>query len=459
MGTKSRGKVNKKVALFIFGGTGDLARRKLYPAIEELLKSGRFPGLLGIYSLGRNESAVSGVRSKFKELGVSFEFIEFDVRDRDYYGALSDRIVNLPGVELIFYLALPPALFESTIVHLGSLLRAFTNPRKIVIEKPFGFDSASAKRLNFQLRRYFTEEEIYRIDHFLGKLQVQNILSVRFSNYVFEGIWNKNFIDNVQVSALEDIGLEGRGAYYDDIGALRDMVQNHMLQIMSFLAMEPPAAMDPEKVRDEKVKVLESVRRLSPEDVDRFTVRGQYRGYTEELGRESRTETFVALKLYIDNFRWEGVPFYLRTGKRLCEKRTQAIVVFKEVPPGFGRLVGCAPERNKIAFEIAPRNRLVFKFQVLGEKGGIACPVETSMETSVSQNPPEAYATLLEDVLTGDRSMFIREDESELAWEIVQPVLDRWEEDGKPVLYEPGTMGPVEAEKLVEKDGRKWELL
>lgn len=451
--------MDKKVALFILGGTGDLARRKLYPVIEKLVKRGKLGSLVGVFALGRSGEKVIEYREKFgKELGVPFKFFEFDVRERESYDKLSREVVKLKGAELIFYLALPPELFETAVVHLGSLLRSFTNPRKVVIEKPFGFDLNSAKRLNFQLRRYFTEKEIYRIDHFLGKLQVQNILSVRFSNYIFEGIWNKNFIDNVQISALESIGLEGREAYYDGVGALRDMVQNHLLQILSFLAMEPPAVMNAEKVRDEKVKVLESIRRFGVSEVDRFAVKGQYRGYTEELGRDSKTETFAALKLYIDNFRWEGVPFYLRTGKKLKEKMTQAVILFKEVPSNFGKLLRCTPEQNKLAFEIAPGNRLVFKFQVMDFSGVSPCTVESSLEADATPEPPEAYETLLEDIVSGDQSLFIREDESELAWEIVQPVMERWKEK-EPFIYEPGGWGPKEAHELIERDGRRWVVV
>ncbi len=455
--------MDKRIAFFILGGTGDLARRKLYPGIERLVKKGKLGKLVGLYALGREKGKIEEFEERFsKELSVPFKFIEFDVRDRESYRKLIKEFESLQGVELIFYLALPPDLFETAITHLGPTLRNFTNPRKIVVEKPFGFDLESAKRLNFQLKRYFTEEEIYRIDHFLGKLQVQNILSVRFSNYIFEGIWNKNFIDNVQISALETVGLEGRVSYYDRVGALRDMVQNHMLQILSFLAMEPPAVMGAEEIRDEKVKVLESIRRIKVSEVKDFAVRGQYKGYREELGRNSTTETFVALKLYIENFRWEGVPFYLRTGKKLKEKKTQAIIVFKEVPGNFGRLLGCMPQQNKLAFEIAPKNRLVFKFQVMPPSGLLACTVESSMEADMAESigePPEAYETLLEDIVSGDQTLFIREDESELAWEIVQPIIESWREQEDLYLYEPGSYGPEEAQKFIEKDGRSWVLV
>ncbi|WP_457600014.1 glucose-6-phosphate dehydrogenase [Hydrogenivirga sp.] len=453
--------MDREFAVFIFGGTGDLARRKLYPVLERLYRRGKLRGLKGVFALGRSVEKLKDYLSTLDEgFARFFRLLEFDVTDRESYEALGKEFAKLKGSELILYLALPPQLFETTIVHLGSLLRRFSNPRKIVIEKPFGFDLDSAKKLNFQLKRYFTEGEIYRIDHFLGKFPIQNILSVRFSNYIFEGIWNKNFIDNIQISALEELGLEGRASYYDRVGALRDMVQNHLLQILSFLAMEPPAVMEAERVRDEKVKVLSSIRRLSEGDIDRYAVRGRYRGYTEELGRASNTETYAAVKLFIDNFRWEGVPFYLRTGKRLKRKVTQAVIVFKEVPGNFGKLLGCVPEQNKLVFEIAPSNEVRFFFEMAPPEGFLACPVEREMELDLSPDGvPEAYETLLEDVIEGDQTLFIREDESELAWEIVQPIIDRWKNDERIPEYEPGSWGPEEAEELIKRDGREWVLV
>ncbi|EDP76448.1 glucose-6-phosphate dehydrogenase [Hydrogenivirga sp. 128-5-R1-1] len=450
--------MNRELVFFIFGGTGDLARRKLYPVLQNLYRKGKLRGLRAVYALGRNVDRIEEyVRSLEGDFAKLIRPFEFDVSRRESYDRLGAEISGMGGAELILYLALPPQLFETTILHLGSLMRKFSNPRKIVVEKPFGFDLSSARRLNFQLKRYFTEREIYRIDHFLGKVPIQNILSVRFSNYVFEGIWNKNFIDNIQISALEDIGLEGRASYYDRVGALRDMVQNHLLQILSFLAMEPPAVMEAERVRDEKVKVLSSIRHLSESDIDRYAVRGRYRGYLEELGRESNTETYAAVKLFIDNFRWEGVPFYLRTGKRLKRKVTQAVVVFKEVPGNFGRLLGCVPEQNKLVFEIAPSNRVMFFFEMAPPEGFLSCPVEREMELELApEGLPEAYETLLEDIAEGNQTLFIREDEAELAWEVVQPIIDRWSQEGDIPEYEPGSWGPKEAEELIGRDGRSW---
>ncbi len=449
------------MAFFIFGGTGDLARRKLYPVLEKLFKKGKLGNLKLVFALGRRRGKIEDYMGRFdREFVKRFKFISFDVNNRKSYEILSREIQGLGDAKLIFYLALPPQLFEVTIINTGSILRKFSNPRKIVIEKPFGFDLESAKRLNFQLSRYFSEKEIYRIDHFLGKIPIQNILSVRFSNYIFEGIWNKNFIDNIQISALEDIGLEGRAGYYGSIGALRDMIQNHLIQILSFLAMEPPAVMSAERIRDEKVKVLASIRRIKEEEIGNYAVRGKYRGYTEELGGKSRTETYAAVKLFIDNFRWEDVPFYLRTGKKLKGKKTQAVIVFKEIPGNFGKLLGCIPDQNRLVFEIAPRNRVKFMFQMMPPKGFLSCTMESSMEVDIAQQfgdeLPESYETLLEDIIDGDQTLFIREDESELAWEIVQPIISSWQKDEHIPEYEPGSYGPKEADEFIRRDGRRW---
>ncbi len=454
-----RREADKKV-LFILGGTGDLSKRKLYPVLNSLLEKGKLGDLLKVYALGRTKGDLEEHVKNLDHLRKILEYHRFDVTNREDYNFLAEEIEKFKDTELIFYLALPPQLFEVAVVNLGSLLRKFPNPRKIVVEKPFGFDLESARRLNFQLKRYFTEEEIYRIDHFLGKVAVQNILSVRFSNYIFEGIWNKNFIDHIQISALETVGLEGRASYYDRVGALRDMIQNHLLQILCFLAMEPPAVMEAERVRDEKVKVLASIRRFSEEDVDKVAVRGRYKGYLEELGKPSNTETYAAIKLYIDNFRWEGVPFYLRTGKRLKEKKTQAIIVFKEVPGNFHRMLGCKPAQNKLVFEIAPKNRVRFLFEMTPPENFLACPVERSMEMDLSpEGAPEAYETLLEDIFQGNQTLFIREDESELAWEIIEPIIKAWKEKEQVPEYEPGSYGPQEAEEFIKRDGRRWLYL
>ncbi len=453
--TKSERKMNKKFSLFILGGTGDLARKKLFPALYSLYSKGKLEGLYKVYSLAREESQDwKQLVSRSPDPEKFDNFMKFDVREDSSYQALSKIIKNLKDQELIFYLALSPFLFETAIRKLGVLLRNFTNPRKIVVEKPFGFDLTSASKLNQILHTYFVEEEIYRIDHFLGKETVQNILSLRLSNTIFEGIWNKNFVDHVQIVAIEDIGIEGRGDYYDRVGAIRDMLQNHMLQMLSFTAMELPCCMDPELIRDEKVKLLRSVRRLSKEDA----VKGQYEGYSLEKGVKgnSNTETFVAVKLYIDNFRWQDVPFYLMTGKKLPKKLSQIALVFKEVPKSFAKILDCTPKQNKIVFRASPENKIAIHFELRPPAGGfIACPVETTMEYNLTgQELPDAYENLLIDIVQGDRSLFIRGDETELMWEIVEPII---KEDMPLYTYKSGTL-PEQANKLIEKDGKAWIL-
>ncbi len=449
--------MNRKFSIFILGGTGDLAKRKLLPALERLYKEGHLKNLHKVYSLARKEDPSWKVLVSSLEPSEKFDnFLQFDVNLDSSYNHLGRVLQELKGQELIFYLALSPFLFETALRKLGRLLRDFTNPRKIVIEKPFGFDTASARKLNQLLYTYFLEEEIYRIDHFLGKETIQNIFSLRFSNTIFESLWHRNFVDHVQIVAIEDIGIEGRGEYYDKAGAIRDMLQNHMLQMLSFLAMEPPCCMYPEFIRDEKVKLLRSVRKISPEE----TVKGQYEGYLLEKGVKegSKTETFVAVKLHIDNPRWQDVPFYLMTGKRLSKKLSQMTVVFKEVPRSFANLFDCMPNQNKIIFQTSPKNKIAIHFELRPPAGKfIACPVETvmeyDMESYVGKKLPEAYETLILDIIEGDRSLFIRGDEVELMWEIVQPIL---ENDAPLHIYKPGTLGPEQAHLLLQKDGKAW---
>ncbi len=458
---------NKGYAFFIFGGSGDLARKKIYPVLRKLYKEGELSNLRGIYALARDENGLPDLVKDWEEdFSKLFKFIPFDVTSNQSYAEIGKEIENLKGVELIFYLALPPTLFETTIRHLGSLLRKFSNPRKIVIEKPFGFNFLSADRLNNTLYKYFIEDEIYRIDHFLGKGAVQSIFSFRFSNSIFEGIWNKNFVDHVQISALEDIGVEGRAGYYDRIGALRDMVQNHLLQILAFLAMEPPCCLEPERIRDEKIKLLLSIREIRKKDVKSIAVRGRYKGYLQEEGVDpnSKTETFTALKLHIDNLRWQGVPFYLRTGKKLNRKLTEIVIVFKEIPGGFAKLLDCFPQPNVIAFQIAPKNVITLKIQLRPPaQRFISCPVESrldfDMEEYYHEKIPEAYEMLIKDIIEGDHSLFIRADETLQAWKIVEPILEAWEEDDYIPEYEPGSWGPKEATELIERDGRRWLIV
>ncbi|MEN3034022.1 MAG: glucose-6-phosphate dehydrogenase [Aquificaceae bacterium] len=442
--------MSKSFCLFIFGGTGDLAKKKLFPSLSRLYRKGYLDGLYKVYALARSKSEEweQIVCQLDENLGKFCNFMPFDVKEPKSYLELEKLIQELKGHELIFFLSISPYLFEDTIRNLGKLLRNYANPRKIVVEKPFGFDLLSAQKLNDLLYRYFIEEEIYRIDHYLGKDTVQNIFSLRFSNTIFEGIWNKNFIDHVQILALEKVGVEGRGDFYDKIGAIRDMLQNHMLQMLAFTAMEPPAQMAEKFIRDERVKVLRNTR------IEKL-LRGRYEGYPIDVGNDnSNTETFVCAKVLVENFRWHGVPFYLMTGKALKEKLTQITVVFKQVPYSFTKLLSSQPLQNKISFQMAPQSKLMVTFELRPPTGRFTTsPVETSMEYMFTSEFEEAYEVLLVDLIEGDRSLFIRGDEIEALWEVVQPFLDAKEE---PILYPRGVKLPKQALEFLQAEGRVW---
>ncbi|MFN3471602.1 MAG: glucose-6-phosphate dehydrogenase [Aquificaceae bacterium] len=444
--------MSKSFSLFILGGTGDLAKKKLLPSLSRLYAKGYLKGLDKVYSLARSkrEDWEKIACTLDEGIGKLCNFLPFDVKEWHSYLELGKIIEKLKGQELLFFLSLSPYLFEDTIRNLGRLLRDFTNPRKIVVEKPFGFDLISAKRLNDLLYRYFIEEEIYRIDHFLGKDTIQNLFSLRFSNTIFEGIWNRNFIDHVQIVALEKVGVEGRGEFYDKVGAIRDMLQNHMLQMLAFTAMEPPAYMLERFIRDEKVKVLKSTK------IERI-IRGQYEGYLKEAGVErSKRETFVCAKVWVENFRWQGVPFYLMTGKALKKKLTQISIVFKEIPRSFTKLLDCTPKQNKIIFQSTPESKLSISFELRPPLGRfMVCPVETFMDYKFPTEFEDAYEVLLLDILEGDQSLFIRGDEIEALWEIVQPYLDTEEE---PFIYPRDVEVPREALEFMKQEGKDWYL-
>ena len=460
--------MENKFILVIFGGLGDLARNKIYPVLYSLYKKYRLTNCTKIISTGRRPNInredfykilKESIKSEDNNFVALFDFVKLDLEKPEDYINLKNAISNYKDEEYIFYLATPPFTFESIIKNLGEFLKDYPNKKKIVIEKPFGYDLESAINLNKILKNYFKEDEIYRIDHFLGKETVQNIFGLRFSNIIFEGIWNRNFIDHIQISALEDIGVEGRLGYYDKVGALRDMIQNHLIQILSLIAMEPPCCIDEKAIRDEKVKVLKSIREIKYNEVPQFAVRGQYKGYLKDENlNKSNTETYAVVKFYIENIRWDGIPFYLRTGKKLKKKETSVIIVFRKIPGLFSKILDCIPQENIIGFKIAPENKIVLNFQLRPLGGSIlSCPMPTSMEWSGPNI--EAYETLFLDIIEGDQTLFIREDEIEKSWEIVQPILDFWKNDPNIPIYEPYTYGPKEAEEFIKKDGREWRYL
>lgn len=480
--------------LVLFGATGDLARRKLYPALYHMHMRDMLPERVSIVGTARralsDEAFVSEVRQALLTYGKLSEqdlvgFPAFAKRlhyqavhaDRKVdYTTLHERVRELERdgrtPNRLFYLAMAPEFFGDVALSIAACgLSQSPGFCRLIIEKPFGRDFETAQALNEQLRQAFAEEDIYRIDHYLGKEMVQNIEVIRFANSMFEPLWNNRSIANVQITSSETVGVEDRASYYEGSGALRDMVQNHMLQMVMMIAMEPPSRLKTEAIRDEKVKVLRSLRRYGPHDVKENVVRGQYTagvksaegqtlpGYRQEHGvnAASQTETFVAARLFIDNFRWAGVPFYLRTGKRMALKSTEIVIQFRDMPRDlyFNRDGQLGP--NLLVIRVNPAEGMYMQLNAKkpGTEGSV---VPIAMEFSQdADNAPEAYERLLYDAMRGDSTFFTRWDEVSLAWKFVDPIAEAFREGAAPLeTYEAGTWGPDLANALVEKDGYRW---
>jgi glucose-6-phosphate 1-dehydrogenase len=475
---------NSPVSIVIFGASGDLTKRKLIPSLFNLCRKERMPDQFRIVGYGNTEFTDEQFRAHLKEGMEEFASYEYTVKEWNQFAASlayqQGRYTDLADFKKlgsfleewekgsgnrIYYMATPPGVFPNIIdlLALTDQLKEQNGWRRVVIEKPFGTDLASARSLNQQIHKALNERQIYRIDHYLGKETVQNILVSRFANTIFEPLWNRNYIDHVEITVAEEVGVEHRARFYDQVGVLRDMFQNHLLQLVSLVAMEPPVAFDATALRNEKVKVLSAIQPMKEGDVPRQTVRAQYQGYREEEGVDpkSQTPTYAAVRLQIDNWRWQGVPFYLRSGKCLAEKLSQVTIEFKE-PPHL--LFPKAQEHltpNMLVLYLQPDEGMHLRFEAkVPDTGAEMRSVDMEFHYADSFGKtaiPESYERLLLDVLTGDAALFTRADEVETAWGLIDPILHAWDSQKQPLAsYKPGSWGPAEADKLLAQDGRKW---
>ncbi len=491
-------------AVFVlFGATGDLAHRKVIPALFQLWRTNLLPHEFAILAIGRRPYEDVAIRAELRasldqfsrvlpiEEAVWEAFAERityhrgDFADRALYDGLATRLDQLDATRgtrgnRCFYLATQPSAFAEIIAGLGAAgldhEQHGAGWRRIVIEKPFGRDLISAIRLNREVGKVFRESQVYRIDHYLGKETVRNILVFRFGNGIFEPIWHRRYVDHVQITVAESIGVEKRGAFYEEAGASRDVLQNHLMQLLALVAMEPPATFDADALRDEKVKVLRAMEPMAPADVATNVARGQYGpgwvagepvvGYREEdeVDPESETETFVAARLFVDDWRWAGVPFYLRAGKRLPKRATEIAIQFKQVPHALFKESSTDPEANLLALRIQPDEGILLRFAAKVPGLGVdvrSVNMDFTYGSAFSVDSPDAYETLILDALLGDASLFTRADEVEKAWGVVSPIIDAWAGSGPPELpnYAAGSWGPEAADTLLVRDGRRWRRI
>ncbi len=475
-----------RLTLVIFGASGDLTSRKLVPALYHLFQKERLPDDTRIVGFSRSPFTDDQWRASLAETTAQFSGDRFDRQawdrfapklfyqpgdigrseDFDALHARLNKLEGADGVTRVYYLATAPQFYEQAVERLGGcgLADEAHGPRRIVIEKPFGRDAQSAHSLNDQVHRVFKEDQVYRIDHYLGKETVQNIMVLRFANTIFEPVWNRNYVDHVQITVAEEVAIGRRGEFYDQTGVLRDMFQGHLLQLLTTTAMEAPARYDAEAVRDEKVKVLRAITPLSPADVARDTLRAQYAGYRDEPGvaADSQTATFAAIKLAVNNWRWQGVPFYLRSGKAMSCRTTQIVIQFRSPPTMvFGAGAARVCDANKLIIQIQPAEGIQLLFQTKVPDAGMKLrltELDFSFQREFAGVMPEAYERLLLDAFQGDASLFARADEVELAWDIIDPIIAAWEKHGQPPLetYEPGFWGPTHSTAWIEGQCRQW---